>query len=66
MLEKSSKCPVLNMSSMCMKGSLNCMRGGLKKDTWGMNVERIYEQKRENNKSIFKFVKFNSKKLTKL
>ena len=48
----SSKCPVLNVFSMWMSGSL-------KKDAWSMNVERIYEQKRENNKSIYKIVKIN-------
>ena len=32
------------------------LSGSLKKDVWSMNVERIYEQKREN-KSIYKIVK---------
>ena len=36
------------------------MSGSLKKDTCGMNVKTIYEQKLENNKSIYKIVKFNS------
>ena len=31
-----------------------------------MNVERIYEQKWENNKSIFKIIKYKSNHLTKL
>ena len=31
-----------------------------------MNVERIYEKKLENNRSIFKIVKYNSYKSTKL
>ena len=37
-----------------------CISGSLKKNIWFMNVERIYEQKRGNNKSTYKIVKFNS------
>ena len=44
------------LSSMCMSGHFkNWMSGSLKKHKWRTNVgERICQQKRENNKSIYK------------
>ena len=58
----SSKCPVKNVVfHVYERKFLNWMSGSLKKHKWSMNVgESICQQKRENNKSIYKITKFKN------